>query len=196
MTACYYDLPQSDILARRLDPDLGECLGYHIRTFTLDDIEQVLAVWEGQNEGDDWRWVLKLRDGRFAFVQGGCDYTGWSCQSWGTSDFANTAEDAAKMALGDVPIGESHPANLGLGRSMAILCGGYPGDLNRIHQSLLEQLSSGKLPTWKETMAEDFGYPQQVDLDQGFQSVHCRAGNNLVPNSSAGTNLARGDAAD
>ena len=60
-----------------LDYDLEACLQENPQDdITPETISAVLAVWEGENDGDDWRWVLAMRDGRFAFVQGGCDYTG------------------------------------------------------------------------------------------------------------------------
>lgn len=63
---------------RGIDYDLAACLNYNPQdTFGIDDIAEVLAVVEGENEVDDWRWVLRLTDERFMFLQGGCDYTGW-----------------------------------------------------------------------------------------------------------------------
>ena len=67
-----------------LDYDLMACLEYNDVSITLFDIENVIAVWEGQNDGDSWRWIIKVspecskkNGGRFAFIEGGCDYTGW-----------------------------------------------------------------------------------------------------------------------
>lgn len=60
------------------------------------DIERVLAAWgKGEGMGEDaghYRWsedgvtewsggfLMQLRDGRFAYLTGWCDYTGWGCQ--------------------------------------------------------------------------------------------------------------------
>lgn len=49
--------------------------------FTADNILNVMAVFEGENEGAEWAWVVKLTSGRFAYIQGGCDFTGWDCSS-------------------------------------------------------------------------------------------------------------------
>ena len=77
----YYD-DRSAYEARGIDWDLVACLQYNAQDgFTVADIAKVLAVVEGENDGADWRWVLRLNDGRFVFLQGGCDYTGWDCQS-------------------------------------------------------------------------------------------------------------------
>jgi hypothetical protein len=124
--------------SRGIDYDLQSCLDYNPQPFTVDDIERVLAVWEGENDGDDWRWVLLLKDGRYAFLQGGCDYTGWDCQSWATSAFDDTPEDSAKRALGDI---ESD----------------YGSDPQVVYESLLRQITEGKNKTWREQKDDEFG---------------------------------------
>jgi hypothetical protein len=147
-----------------IDYDLCACLEYNVQPgFNADDIEKVLAVWEGQNDGDDWRWVLQLKDGRFVFLQGGCDYTGWDCQSWATSVFAETPEDAAKFALGDFETVEGQfPTNAGLGHMLNILSGSYANNFNEVYQSLLVQLTEGKTKTWREQKDEEFGINQDT----------------------------------
>lgn len=58
------------------------------------EIARVVAAWGGSPEMDggrkgwsedsvtDWRggFVLALKNGRYAYVNGWCDYTGWGCQ--------------------------------------------------------------------------------------------------------------------
>src|ERR1700733_13742175 len=46
-----------------------------------DDIESLLACVEGENDGYSWHWIVKLKDGAYGYLTGGCDYTGWDCQS-------------------------------------------------------------------------------------------------------------------
>lgn len=36
----------------------------------------------GENEEADWVWTVKFGDGSTWRMTGGCDYTGWDCQSW------------------------------------------------------------------------------------------------------------------
>ena len=72
----YYD-DQEKYRARGIDYDLSACLEYNSQPFSVDEIQQVVAVWEGQRDESDWRWVLKLGRGKYTFLQGGCDYTGW-----------------------------------------------------------------------------------------------------------------------
>ncbi len=49
--------------------------------FNYSDIEGLIAEIPGHNDEDDWFWIGKLKDGRFFGARGGCDYTGWDCQS-------------------------------------------------------------------------------------------------------------------
>lgn len=45
--------------------------------FGIDDVAELLGSSTGYNDGDSWVCVVRLRDGRYAKVDGGCDYTGW-----------------------------------------------------------------------------------------------------------------------
>jgi hypothetical protein len=74
----------------------GSCEG-----FTIDDVAEVIASAEGENDGAEWLAVLRLRDGRFAFLAAGCDYTGWDCQADGRTWFAATLDDLTRWALTD-----------------------------------------------------------------------------------------------
>lgn len=141
-----------------IDYDLEACLECNQQDgFTVDDIQKVLAVWEGENDEDDWRWVLQLKDGRFVFLQGGCDYTGWDCQSWAISKFTDSAEKAANLSLGDIALEDSHPSDAGLGHMLNIMSGDFMNNTNEIHKSLLSQIAGGKSMTWRENKDEEFG---------------------------------------
>ena len=76
----YYD-NQKEFESRGIDYDLVAAIDYNECPFSAPDIERVLAVWEGENDGDSWRWIVLLKDGTFYYMLGGCDYTGWDCQS-------------------------------------------------------------------------------------------------------------------
>ncbi len=41
------------------------------------DVEEIIALVNGENDGPDWVGVFKLKDGRYLVASGGCDYTGW-----------------------------------------------------------------------------------------------------------------------
>lgn len=139
------------------DYDLEACLENNPQEFTFESVSKILAVWEGQNDGDDWRWILQLKDKRFVFLQGGCDYTGWDCQSWAASQFATTARKAAKFALGDFFLKENQsPYNAGMGHMLSMLSGTYANNFQEVYNSLLGQLKSGKKETWHEQKNKEF----------------------------------------
>jgi hypothetical protein len=46
-------------------------------TFGIADVAEVIATANGENDGASWVGAFRLRDGRFAFVEASCDYTGW-----------------------------------------------------------------------------------------------------------------------
>lgn len=132
------------------DYDLRACLENNPqKDFILDDIEVVLAVWEGENEGDDWRWILLLkeinqsdqqdewgrwhtvkREKRYVYLVGGCDYTGWDCQSSASSEFFATPQEAVKA--------ERSNQN-------------YRNNQDEVIASLAQQCEKGKNVTWRES---------------------------------------------
>lgn len=166
----YYDLSkeEKDRLEKAgVDYSLRACLDYNPQPFTILDIKKVVAVWEGENDGDDWRWVIQLTPSAkkehkvgYVFLMGGCDYTGcdytgWDCQSWATSQFTKTAKDAAKLSLGDVQLGESQPFQAGLGHMLNILGGTYGDNFKQVYDSLMDQIKTSKKKTWYESKDEE-----------------------------------------
>jgi len=112
-----------------IDYDLDACLEYNPQEgITPDTIDRVLAVWQGENDGDSWRWVLALTDGRFAYVNGWCDYTGWDCRSDAESVFVETPE-----------LGAAEEKNA------------------LVRTELLRQVHAGKDETWRERKDREFG---------------------------------------
>lgn len=149
---------------RGIDYDLDACLEYNPQDFTIFDIEKVLAIYEGEHDEEDWRWVIKVNKecaakngGRFVFLQGGCDYTGWDCQSWASSQFTKTAKAAAKLALGELKLGKSSPVDAGLGHMLNIMSGTYTKNFRAVYDSLMTQLASNKKKTWREAKDDEFG---------------------------------------
>jgi hypothetical protein len=65
------------------------------------DIAEVLASVNGENDGDSWVCIVRLNDGRFACVEGSCDYTGWDCQAGNTITVASSF--SGLMASGVTP---------------------------------------------------------------------------------------------
>lgn len=60
----------------------------------IDDVMEIIACEEGENEEKDWIGIFKMRDGKFLVLQAGCDATGWDCQAGGSYVAYDTLEEA------------------------------------------------------------------------------------------------------
>ncbi len=58
------------------DYDWREAFSY-AEGFAMDDVSDVLASSDGENDGPEWVATFRLNDGRYAGLKAGCDYTGW-----------------------------------------------------------------------------------------------------------------------
>jgi hypothetical protein len=45
--------------------------------FTIPDVAKVLATVDGERDEATWLGAFKLKDGRWAALRAGCDFTGW-----------------------------------------------------------------------------------------------------------------------
>ena len=61
--------------ATKPEPPLG--VEMDISGFTREDVEEIIAISDGENDGDHWIGVFKLKDGRYASINAWCDYSGW-----------------------------------------------------------------------------------------------------------------------
>jgi hypothetical protein len=76
------------------------------------DIASIAAAW-GHSDNDDaghYRWaedggtdwsggfLMQLRDGRFAYLTGWCDYTGWGCQDGAELHFFDAKPELSALA--------------------------------------------------------------------------------------------------
>lgn len=121
----------------RFGYDLPACLHYNPQAdVALEDIREVLAVYEGEHDSRDWRWILKLSGGRFALLKGGCDYTGWDCRSSADSAIAKTANQAAELLRDERFRGWSDD------------------EANSAYLTVTEQLRDGRKKTKREAVGE------------------------------------------
>ena len=90
------------------DYNWQELFKRHVTGYTLSQVSKVLASNDGENDERDWLALLEMKDDKFMYVYGGCDYTGWGCQDWGTFSTYSTKK-AAIQAMGD-----DHRHRLGL----------------------------------------------------------------------------------
>lgn len=62
--------------------DIVNALDYNPQTnLCKSDIDVIVAEVCGENDGVNWFWIILRKDSKFQYVTGGCDYTGWDCQS-------------------------------------------------------------------------------------------------------------------
>lgn len=54
-------------------------------TFWCEDVAAIFDSRPGEHDGAHWLIAGVLNDGRFFFIEAGCDYTGWGCQSSGSA---------------------------------------------------------------------------------------------------------------
>lgn len=85
------------------------------------EIECVLSAWgKGSGMGEDaghFKWaddgatewsggfLMRLKDGRYAYLTGWCDYTGWGCQDGVEVFYFDAQPDAATILVGS---GDTH----------------------------------------------------------------------------------------
>jgi hypothetical protein len=69
------------------------------KKYQLDEVSEVIATVEGENDGAEWCGLFRMSDGRFLVIRAGCDYTGWGCQESGSSDVADDLETAMAFGL-------------------------------------------------------------------------------------------------
>lgn len=69
--------------------------------FGTSDVEAILGLREGENDGANWLMYGQLKDGRYFYLSAGCDYTGWDCQASGWGDVKDTLEELIRMGMDD-----------------------------------------------------------------------------------------------
>src|SRR3990167_997386 len=81
-------MKENQLYTKHDDYELEYALDVH-GYFAIEDIDTILAAVHGENNEFEWYWIILLKDGTIGLLQGGCDYTGWDCQSdltWLTAD--------------------------------------------------------------------------------------------------------------
>ena len=67
--------------------------------FSIQDVAEVYAKDEGENDEASWIMWGRLRDGRHFFLEAGCDYTGWDCQACGHAYVSMTKDRLIHSAM-------------------------------------------------------------------------------------------------
>ena len=57
--------------------DVSKGIEQPAEPFDREDVGKVYGMIDGEGDEADWIGVFLLKDGRFACLRAGCDYTGW-----------------------------------------------------------------------------------------------------------------------
>ena len=84
------------------EPSVSACFGTDTPTDPVlrGDVTEIVASRYGEHDGDNWLIVVKLKDGRVAFLSAGCDYTGWDCQAGGHCIVDTDLQHLIRFGLG------------------------------------------------------------------------------------------------
>lgn len=86
--------------------DFSETLE-RVSSFSKNDVAECLAAWGEQGDHSEWNggFILRLKDGRIAVVQGWCDTTGWGCQDGVIEQFADADPvDLNRFLRGEIEV--------------------------------------------------------------------------------------------
>lgn len=90
-------------------------------TITPDKIQSVMAAWGESTEGyAEWSggFLLALKDGRYAYLTGWCDTTGWGCKDGAEITYYDAVpawREFKKNSYSDeLPEWDEHPSDLNL----------------------------------------------------------------------------------
>lgn len=64
-----------------------------------EDVEEIIAAVNGENDGLDWLGLFLLKDGRYLVAVGGCDYTGWDCRAGNNLFVSDTLDNIIQFGL-------------------------------------------------------------------------------------------------
>lgn len=70
-------------------------------TFSREDVKEILGISEGERDERSWIIYGLLKDGRWFFAEGGCDYTGWDCQASNSGSVAASREEIERYGMGN-----------------------------------------------------------------------------------------------
>lgn len=90
---------EKELYERMDDYDFKECMKY--APFKLEEVLGILACFPGEADGDSWEYIVQLKNGKYGYVTGSCDYTGWGCKEGGDGKNAETVDEAISYAPED-----------------------------------------------------------------------------------------------
>lgn len=70
-----------------------------VETFSREDVAEIRGLVEGEKDESSWIVWGRLKDGRFFFAEGSCDYTGWDCRASNSGSVASTENDLVRFCI-------------------------------------------------------------------------------------------------
>jgi len=89
--ACEYALPEQPMFVEGV---------VSLAPITREDVEEIKHISLGENDERSWLIVGQVKDGRWFYLEAGCDYTGWDCQASGRCFVTESYEDLIRWAIG------------------------------------------------------------------------------------------------
>jgi hypothetical protein len=65
----------------------------------LNNVDQIVAAVNGQNDGPSWVGLFLMKDGSWVVAEGSCDYTGWDCQAGNNLYVGLSLDDVVRYGL-------------------------------------------------------------------------------------------------
>lgn len=65
------------------------------------DVDLIIGITEGENDGDAWRIAGQMKDGRWFYLNAWCDFTGWDCQAGGQAWVADSYDALLQFGVPD-----------------------------------------------------------------------------------------------
>lgn len=93
-----YDWEQAFLVSKVMLCMGSQCV---VTPLTPTDVELIIGIVEGYNDGDAWRLAGKAKDGRWFYLNAWCDYTGWDCQAGGQVWVADSYEALLQFGIPD-----------------------------------------------------------------------------------------------
>jgi len=82
-------------------PMLAEGAECSADPFTREDVAHIEHISDGENDERDWLIIGRLNDGRWFYLEAGCDYTGWDCQADGSGWLSHSLEHLLQFGITD-----------------------------------------------------------------------------------------------
>jgi hypothetical protein len=68
-------------------------------TFSREDVAKIHGQVEGERDEASWIIYGQLKDRRWFFAEGSCDYTGWDCRASNGGAVASTKADLVRFLM-------------------------------------------------------------------------------------------------